>query len=82
MATIRAQLVRWGNSLAVRIPKTVLDQASLREGEELDIGVEEGRISIQPARRRLTLKSLIAGITPDNVHGEQDWGKPAGKEPW
>jgi antitoxin MazE len=82
MATIRAQLVRWGNSLAVRIPKTVLDQASLREGEELEIGVEGGRISLQPARHRPTLKSLIAGITPGNVHGEQDWGKPAGKEPW
>jgi antitoxin MazE len=82
MTTIRVQLVRWGNSLAVRIPKTVLDQTSLREGEELEIGVEGGRISLQPAKRRLTLKSLIAGITPDNVHGEQDWGKPAGKEPW
>jgi antitoxin MazE len=82
MTTVRAQLVRWGNSLAVRIPKTVLDQASLREGEELEIRVEGGRISLQPARPKLTLKSLIAGITPGNVHSEQDWGKPAGKEPW
>jgi antitoxin MazE len=37
MAAIRAQLVKWGNSQAVRIPKTVIEQARLQEGDELEI---------------------------------------------
>ncbi len=45
MEKIKVQLVKWGNSHAVRIPKTVLDQVAIREGDELEIRVEEGRIA-------------------------------------
>ena len=82
MSAVRAQLVKWGNSQAVRIPKTVLEQAHMQEGEELEIRVEEGRISIKPLNQKLTLESLVAGITLENRYEEQDWGKPAGKEIW
>jgi antitoxin MazE len=82
MPGVRAQLVRWGNSKAVRIPKAVLEQANLREGDELEIRVEHGRIAIEPLKAKLTLESLVAGITPENRHGEMDWGKPVGREVW
>lgn len=82
MPITRSQLVRWGNSQAVRIPKTVLEQARLREGDELEIQVQEGRITIEPRKPRLTLESLVAGITPENLHEEQEWGKPVGREVW
>ncbi|MGH9504853.1 MAG: AbrB/MazE/SpoVT family DNA-binding domain-containing protein [Terriglobales bacterium] len=82
MPAIRAQLVKWGNSQAVRIPKTVVEQARLQEGEELEIHVQEGRITIEPLNRRLTLESLVAGITPENRYKETDWGKAVGKEVW
>jgi antitoxin MazE len=82
MSLTRAQLVKWGNSQAVRIPKTVLKQARLKEGEELEILAEEGRLTLQAANRRLTLESLVAGITPENQHKELDWGPPVGKEVW
>ena len=42
MASAKAQLVKWGNSQAVRIPKSILEQANLRGGEELEIRVENG----------------------------------------
>jgi antitoxin MazE len=74
--------VKWGNSQAVRIPKRVLDQARLREGEELEIRVEAGRITLEPVNSELTLESLVAQITPGNQHHELDWGKPAGREVW
>jgi len=54
----------------------------MQEGEELEIRVEEGRITIEPLNQKLTLESLVAGITPENRYEEQDWGKPAGKEIW
>ena len=82
MASSRAQLVRWGNSHAVRIPKKIVEEACLREGQELEIRVEKGRIALGPAQPLLTLEALVDGITPENGHGEQDWGRRAGREPW
>jgi len=82
MASAKAQLVKWGNSHAVRIPKTILEQANLREGEELEIRVEHGQIWLEPLRRQLSLEALVKKITPENRHGEQDWGKPVGNEVW
>jgi antitoxin MazE len=82
MPTVRAQLVKWGNSRAVRIPKTALQRASFREGEELKLTVMEGCITIRPLRRKVTLASLVAKITPKNQHEELDWGPPLGKEIW
>jgi antitoxin MazE len=82
MPAIRAQLVKWGNSQAVRIPKTVIEQAHLHEGDELEIQVQEGRITIESLHPKPTLQSLVAGITRKNRHREQDWSKPVGKEVW
>ncbi len=82
MAGAKAQLVKWGNSRAVRIPKTILEQANLREGEELEIRVQDGSVWLEPLSRRPTLEALVKRITPENRHGEQDWGKAAGNEVW
>ena len=82
MTVAKAQLVKWGNSHAIRLPKAVLQQAEIHEGDELEIRVEDGRIAIQPASPKLTLDDLVAKITPKNRYGEQDWGKPVGREVW
>ena len=82
MACAKAQLVRWGNSQAVRIPKTILQQANLRVGEELEIWVENGDIWLEPVRYRTTLEGLVEKVTRENRHGEQDWGRPIGNEVW
>jgi len=78
----KVQLVKWGNSHAVRIPKTVLDQARLREGDELEIRVDDAVITLAPAVPKLTLDDLVSRITSRNRQDEQDWGKPAGREVW
>jgi antitoxin MazE len=81
MAT--TQLARWGNSLAVRIPKAVAEDAQLREGESVTVAVaSEGGLVIRPARRKYRLRQLVTRITPKNRHAETDWGKPQGKELW
>ena len=82
MPAVRSRIVKWGNSQAVRIPKKVLDQARLREGEELEIRVEAGRITLEPLNSGLTLEALVARITPENQHHELDWGNRVGKEVW
>jgi antitoxin MazE len=82
MPTAKVQLVKWGNSHAVRLPKSVLQQAEIREGDELEVRVEKGRIALQPATPKLTLDDLVARINSRNRHDEQDWGKPVGREVW
>jgi len=80
--SIRAQIVGWGNSQALRIPKAMLDKLQIREGDEVEMMVEDGRLTVQPLNPSLTLESLVAAITPENRHKELDWGKPVGNEVW
>lgn len=79
---MRARAQKWGNSLAVRIPKTVADQAGVREEDELEIEVVAQVIRLKPRRRKLTLRQLLRRITPENLHGEADFGRPEGREAW
>lgn len=76
----KAQLAKWGNSLAVRIPKAVAEQARLHEGDAVVIEVLKGHIELRPAERIPTLEELVAQITPENRHRETEWGPDVGKE--
>ena len=81
-ATAQAQLVRWGNSLAVRIPKNIADEARLAEGDKLLLKVESpGNVAIK-AVEKPSLEELLERITPENVHKEISWGKAVGNEAW
>ena len=74
------QLARWGNSLALRLPKSVAVDAGIAEGDKVDVTVKDGAIVISPARRRFTIEELVKGYSPKNRHPETDWGPPVGKE--
>jgi len=73
---------RWGNSLAVRIPKPFALQTDLGENSEVDIAVEGDRIVVSPAVKEWKLDDLLAGITARNAHKEISWGDRAGAEAW
>lgn len=78
-----ARLARWGNSLAVRIPRSVAEVARLREGDAVAMSVaKDGAVTIRPTRKRLTLDQLMEGFDRKTRHGETDWGAPQGKETW
>ncbi|MFL6389618.1 MAG: AbrB/MazE/SpoVT family DNA-binding domain-containing protein [Terriglobales bacterium] len=80
----KAQMVKWGNSLAVRIPKVVAEEAELNEGDELVIEVQSrGALAVKAARKPPTLDELIADITPQNLH-RAAWSDdgPVGNEAW
>lgn len=82
MAT-KAQVVKWGNSLAVRIPKAVAASAQFKEGDRLVLEVESaGVVAIKAAKRSQTLKELLQRITPENRHAEESWGAAQGAELW
>jgi antitoxin MazE len=78
----RASVQKWGNSLAVRIPKPLAEQVGAVAGTEVEVVARQGQIIIRPAKPTFALKDLIDGITADNVHGDDDFGPPVGKEMW
>lgn len=81
MAT--TQLAKWGNSLALRIPKALADGAGLKEGDPVRVhAASGGGLVIKRARRKHSLRRLVAKITAGNRHEETDWGRPVGREVW
>ena len=78
---MKTQMVRWGNSLAVRIPKPVVEEAKLKEGDSLEIEVPaEGRVELRRPTKVPTLLQLVSQITPENRYGEVSTGAEVGKE--
>jgi antitoxin MazE len=82
MAAATTQIAKWGNSLGLRLPKTVAREAEVDEGDRVDVSVRNGAIVIRPSRPTYSLERLVAKITPRNRHDESDWGEPVGQETW
>ena len=76
-----AVIRKWGNSLAVRLPMPVVNEAHFKLEQKVNITVKEGRIIIEPLQKlEYALEDLVAGITAENGHGEVSFGAPVGKE--
>ena len=74
---------KWGNSMALRIPKAFADELQMTVETAVEMSIEDGKLVIMPAGRpAYALEDLLAGITADNVHEEVDWGAAVGKETW
>ncbi|MDO4431518.1 MAG: AbrB/MazE/SpoVT family DNA-binding domain-containing protein [Lonepinella koalarum] len=71
---------KWGNSVGVRIPSSILTALQLQADHLVDIRAEEGKIIIEPIRQEYPLEKLLSGITAENLHQEIDTGEPLGKE--
>ena len=82
---LQATIRKWGNSLALRLPRHVADQARLVEGTTVELVVEEGTIRITASPQKFRLADLLAGEPQrgDRVAPvEHDWGEPKGEEAW
>ena len=77
---MESQVTKWGNSLGVRIPKTLAEKVGLTEGTPIVFDVDENAIVIH--RKRHRLETLLAQVTPENLHGEVKTGRPVGHEVW
>lgn len=80
---MKTKIQKWGNSLAIRIPKAVAAQADLSELSTVDLSIVDGRLVVTPASRpSFTLEELLEGMTDENMHGEISLGGPVGREVW
>jgi len=74
---------KWGNSLALRIPKAFALGAQLKNDSFVEISLVDGRIIVTPVvAPSWTLEELLAGINKNNIHHEVDTGSAAGNEVW
>ena len=77
------KIKKWGNSLAIRIPQAVVADLGLSIDSSVQITSNGSVVTIKPEnRKKLSLSELLDRVTPENLHNEYDWGKPAGKEVW
>ena len=80
---MRVQIQKWGNSLALRIPKSFAVESKVEQGSTVEVSLDKGKIVVTPvAEPEITLDNLLAKVTKGNLHGEISTGEPVGKEVW
>ncbi len=80
---MRTHVQRWGNSLAVRIPKSFAAELQLDHDSEVDLALVDGQLAIVPViPATYTLDELLEGVTEATLHGEVDTGAAVGQEVW
>ena len=80
---MRTRVQKWGNSLALRIPKSFAVEAGLKRETSVELSLANGKLVITPiAEPKPTLKQLLAKITKENLHHEVDTGSATGNETW
>ncbi len=75
---------KWGNSLAVRIPKAFAGEINITENSSVNLTLIDGSINLKPTENNYEyrLDDLIEQVNESNLHSEYDSGKPEGKEIW
>jgi antitoxin MazE len=74
---------KWGNSLALRIPSAFAKDIHLHQGSAVEVAIVEGNMVVKPSKKQKpSLARLLKGVTAQNLHAEQDYGRKAGRETW
>ena len=77
---MQVQIQKWGNSLAIRIPKSFAKEVNIDQGSSVDLSIVEGKLIVKPIEDEYSLQELLNHITNENIHAEVDTDKPTGKE--
>ncbi len=80
---MKTAVQRWGNSLALRIPRTYAVETRIAEGSEVELTMKSGALVVRPiVRRKHSLAALVKRITPGNRHDSISTGHAVGQEIW
>ncbi len=80
---MKTAIQRWGNSLAVRIPRAFAAETRIRDGSEVELSLKGGALVVRPVRRtKLALNDLLKKVTSSNRHDEVATGEAVGQEVW
>lgn len=79
---MQTSIAKWGNSLALRLPRHIVAEAKLKEGSTVTIEIKDDALLITPVRKKYKLGDLLAKMKTSRRHVETDWGEPRGEEAW
>jgi antitoxin MazE len=80
---MQTKIQKWGNSLGLRIPRSLAAEAQVAEGATVDLSIEDGRLLVRPLRvRKYSLNALLRKVSRRTLHGEVSTGKAVGREAW
>ncbi|MFO7682195.1 MAG: AbrB/MazE/SpoVT family DNA-binding domain-containing protein [Chloroflexota bacterium] len=79
---MEARVQKWGNSLAIRIPKPYALEIGLEQNSLVTVSIEDGRLFLEPVQPTYSLEDLLAAVTEDNLHSEVETGAAVGNEVW
>jgi antitoxin MazE len=80
---METRVQRWGNSLALRIPKHLADEAGLKDNSPVQLALRDKLLVVMPVRKpALSLDALLAQVTTNNLHSELQTGPAVGGEAW
>jgi antitoxin MazE len=80
---MKTRIQKWGNSLALRIPKSFAAETHLEQGTLVEVSLHDGKLLVTPlAQPAITLEELLKHVTPQNLHQEVDMGPAVGGEAW
>lgn len=80
---MQSRIQKWGNSLALRIPKSFAREIGLDRDVPVNVSLEDGKLVVAPiVEPPLTLERLLEQVTEDNIHREVDTSRAVGEEVW
>jgi antitoxin MazE len=80
---MKTRVQKWGNSLALRIPKSFAAEVGLDPNSSVEMSLRDGKLIVVPSEKpRLSLRQLLAQVTDENLHHEVDTGSAVGGEVW
>ena len=80
---MKTRVQKWGNSLALRIPKSFATEVGLQRESSVEISLANDKLIITPiAKPKPTLKQFLSKVTKTNMHHEIDTGATVGNETW
>lgn len=80
---MKIRIQKWGNSLALRIPKSFANKVGLQRETTVEISLDDGKLVVTPVSKpKPTLKQLLVKITKENLHHAVDTGANVGNELW
>lgn len=80
---MKTRVQKWGNSLALRIPKSFAAEVGLDPNSSVEMSLRDGKLIVVPFEKpKFTLKQLLSQVTEENLHHEVDTGPAVGGEAW
>ena len=83
---MKVKISKWGNSLGLRLPKTISDELGLNAGRQLDLVVEQDEIRLRKPRAVSSAELLAEMVAEAKRLGRQfepetlEWGPDVGSE--